>query len=83
MLPLRLAGSGPPSPESTAELRKADAHCPGWQGGKGKKKQGSLRFPVAWRAKQQFLTQSHPGSKLPGSEHCRKERQWLFLLHNL
>lgn len=36
-----LAGSGPPAPESTAELGKAGADWLAWQGGKGRRKQGS------------------------------------------
>lgn len=67
MLLLRLARSGPPSPENTAELGKAGADWPVWQGEKGRRKQGYLKSPVAWRAEQQYLTQSHQGQKLEGT----------------
>lgn len=67
MLPFRLSGSGLPSAGSTAELGKAGAGSAAWQGGKERRKQGSLKSPVARRAEEQCLTQSHPGSKLEGT----------------
>lgn len=57
------------SPSSRKPSRTGKGRCrlASLAGGKGTREQGSLSSPVAWRAEQQCLTQSHSGSRLEGT----------------